>query len=88
MFKKELRGTSLVVQWLRLCAPNAGGVGKSFIRRASVAAGMVGKKQVKSRRAIKSRFFNVSGTGQKLKGNEVQVAGPSMELKCSILNII
>lgn len=53
-----------------------------------MAAGMVGKKQVKSRRAMKSRFFNVSGTGQKLKGNEVQVAGTSMELNASILNII
>ena len=25
--KKEEEGTSLVVQWLRLCAPNAGGPG-------------------------------------------------------------
>ena len=24
---KERQGTSLVVQWLRLCAPNAGGLG-------------------------------------------------------------
>ena len=58
---------------------------KTFVRRVSVAAGMVGKKQVKSRRAIKSRFFNVSGTGQKLKGNEAHVAGTSMELKCKHL---
>ena len=26
-YKNQLVGTSLVVQWLRLCAPNAGGMG-------------------------------------------------------------
>ena len=52
VFKKELRGTSLVVQWLRLHATNAGGVGSAkkkkqntFVRRVSVAAGMVGKNK-------------------------------------------
>ena len=47
----------MVVQWLRFCAPSAGGMGsakkkkkkeeekKSFVRRVSVAAGMVEKNK-------------------------------------------
>ena len=29
VFRKEFRGTSLVVQWLRFCAPSAGGMGSA-----------------------------------------------------------
>ena len=32
MIKKILLGTSLVAQWLRLCAPNAGGRVQSLVR--------------------------------------------------------
>ena len=31
-FKKFIRGTSLAVRWLRLCAPNAGGQVQSLVR--------------------------------------------------------
>ena len=31
-YKNQLVGTSLVVQWLRLCAPNAGGRGLIQVR--------------------------------------------------------
>ena len=32
-----LRGTSLVVQWLRLCAPNAGDLGSIMVRELEPA---------------------------------------------------
>ena len=31
-FKKHVSGTSLVVQWLRLCTPSAGGPGSSPVQ--------------------------------------------------------
>ena len=32
-----MEGTSLVVQWLRLCAPNAGGLDQSLVRELDPA---------------------------------------------------
>ena len=34
---RKLRGTSLVVQWLRLCAPNAGDLGSIQVRELDAA---------------------------------------------------
>ena len=39
VFKKELRGTSLVVQWLRLRATNAGGVGSAKKKNKTLSLG-------------------------------------------------
>ena len=35
--KNQMEGTSLVVQWLRLCAPNAGGLDQSLVRELDPA---------------------------------------------------
>lgn len=66
VFKKGVTWDFLGGQWLRLCAPNARGVGKSFVR-ASATLEMVGKKQVKSRRAMKSDSSMSVGLGRSLK---------------------
>lgn len=56
---------------------------KEFCEEGQCSGGN-GKNKVNSRRAIKSRLFNVNVAEQKLKGNEAYVAGRSVESKRNV----
>ena len=47
--KTKSRGTSLVAQWLRLCAPNAGALVRSLVRELDPTHGNIDPRKPKLR---------------------------------------
>ena len=66
--KRENLGTSLVVQWLRLHAPNAGGTGLIPCRGTKIphAQGTAKEKEKKQLRIKSARRLRTKGTAQDL----------------------
>ena len=65
LIKKEKNGTSLVVQWLRLCASNAGGMG-SIPGWGSSACHVVWPKKKKKKKEKNGNCFLKTPTSSHL----------------------